>query len=202
MKPQVYQLLSIPIISALIGYFTNVMAIKLLFWPQQPIKLGIFELYGLLPKRKAELARSIGQVVEEQLLSLDDLFDRIDTPEMREHLTAHLLAVLKDRLRQTLPRVIPDRIYRLIEDNLEKIVRQEAGNFIRTAVKEGRDYVSEQITVSKIVEDKVNDFDLNELENMIRRVSSTELRFIEVLGGVLGLIIGFFQVAILLLFPL
>lgn len=197
-----YQLISIPIISALIGYLTNVIAIKLLFWPQRPIKLGLFELYGLLPKRKAELARSIGQVVEEQLLSLDDLFDHIDTPEMREHLTAHLVAVLKDRLRHTLPRLLPDRIYRLIEDNLEKIVRQEAGNLIRTAVKEGRDYITGQIAVSKIVEDKVNDFDLNELENLIRRVSSTELRFIEALGGILGLIIGFVQVAILLLFPL
>jgi hypothetical protein len=32
-----YQVLAIPIISAFIGYITNVVAIKLLFWPRQPV---------------------------------------------------------------------------------------------------------------------------------------------------------------------
>ncbi|MBC7076213.1 MAG: DUF445 family protein, partial [Syntrophomonadaceae bacterium] len=44
---------------------------------------------------------------------------------------------------------------------------------------------------------KINSFDLNKLERMIREVSSSELRFIEILGGILGLIIGIFQVGIL-----
>ena len=56
-----------------------------------------------------------------------------------------------------------------------------------------------KIKVSKIVEDKVNDFDLDQLEEMIRGVSSPELRAIEILGGVLGLIIGIVQDGILLL---
>ena len=45
----------------------------------------------------------------------------------------------------------------------------------------------------------MNDFDLDQLEEMIRGVSSPELRAIEILGGVLGLIIGIVQDGILLL---
>jgi uncharacterized membrane protein YheB (UPF0754 family) len=54
-----------------------------------------------------------------------------------------------------------------------------------------------EIRVKRIVEEKINSFDLNKLERMIREVSSSELRFIEILGGILGLIIGIFQVGIL-----
>lgn len=195
------QLFAIPVIGALIGYITNVFAIKMLFWPQQPFRLAFFELQGLLPKRQREIASSIGELIEERLLSLDDLFDSVDTPELRRRILTEVVQALKVRLRKTLLRITPDRLYRLIEDSLEKIVRQEADRIIHTAIKSGRESVTAQLSVQQMVEDKINAFDLNELERMIRHVSSTELRFIEILGGVLGFLLGLIQVAIILLFP-
>ena len=72
-----YKFILIPLISAFIGYLTNVVAIRMLFWPRQPVNLLFFQLHGLLPKRRAELASSLGNLVEEQLLSLDDLFEKL-----------------------------------------------------------------------------------------------------------------------------
>ena len=69
---------------------------------------------------------------------------------------------------------------------------------IRKTFQSGQDYLNNEIKVSKIVEDKVNEFDLDQLEEMIREVSSPELRAIEILGGVLGLFIGLVQDGILL----
>ncbi|NLK52516.1 MAG: DUF445 domain-containing protein, partial [Syntrophomonadaceae bacterium] len=45
---------------------TNVLAIRLLFHPRRPYRLPWtqYEIQGLLPKRRMELARDIGQVVE------------------------------------------------------------------------------------------------------------------------------------------
>jgi uncharacterized membrane protein YheB (UPF0754 family) len=197
----VLQLFAIPVIGALIGYITNVFAIKMLFRPQQPIRLIFFELQGLLPKRQREIASSIGELIEERLLSLDDLFDSVDTPEVRRRILTEVVQALKVRLRKTLLRIVPDKLYRLIEDNLEKIVRQEADQIIHKAIKSGRESVTTQLSVRQMVEDKINGFDLNELEKMIRQVSSTELRFIEILGGILGFLLGLIQVAIILLFP-
>lgn len=198
----IYQLLAIPVISALIGYFTNVLAIKLLFWPRKPVNLFLFKLHGLLPKRQAVVAASIGELVEEQLLSIDDLFDKINTNEMREKIVVIIGDSLKDRLNEVMPRIIPAKIIQIIEDNLEKILRQEAGHLINKVLETGRCHLTQEIQVKKIVEEKINAFDLDKLEIMIRGVSSTELRFIEMLGGILGFIIGVIQVGILLLFPL
>ena len=61
-----YKLLLIPIIGFFIGYFTNYIAIKMLFHP----KKSIFGFQGVIPKRKKIIARKIGEVSEE-LLPID-----------------------------------------------------------------------------------------------------------------------------------
>ncbi|HCF50814.1 MAG TPA: hypothetical protein DER60_11065 [Syntrophomonas sp.] len=195
------QLLTIPLIGAFIGYITNVFAIKMLFWPRQPVNLVFFEMQGVLPKRHRDIASSIGEIVEERLLSMDDFFDSVDTPELRHRILDEVVQALKKRLGTTLLRITPDRLYRLIEESLEKIVRQEADRIIHQAIESGRASITAEISVKQMVEDKINAFELNELEVMIRQVSQTELRFIEILGGVLGFLLGLVQVAILLIFP-
>ncbi|MDD3898771.1 MAG: DUF445 family protein [Syntrophomonadaceae bacterium] len=194
-----YKFILIPLVSALIGYFTNVVAIRMLFWPRQPVNLLFFQLQGLLPKRRAELASSMGKLVEEQLLSMDDLFEKINTPEVRDKISRQIITVVRDRLGEIMPRIVPAKLTQVIADGLEKLIRQEAENIIRKTFQSGQEYLNDEIKVSKIVEDKVNEFDLDQLEEMIRGVSSPELRAIEILGGVLGLIIGLVQDGILLL---
>ncbi|HNX29266.1 MAG TPA: DUF445 family protein [Syntrophomonadaceae bacterium] len=196
-----YQLLALPVISAFIGYITNVFAIRLLFWPKKPINLGFFSVQGILPKRQAQIAGSVGQLVEKELLSWDELFDKINTPEIREVLTDKISAILKDRLSDLLPRIVPAKVGKLIGDMLEKVIHQEASNIIKQSIEAGSEYLNQEINIEQMVEDKINAFDLDELEKMIRGVTSSELTFIEVLGGVLGFIIGLVQVAIIILFP-
>jgi len=195
----IWRIVSSLLISTFIGYLTNVVAVKMLFLPRQPINFYFFELWGLLPKRRAEVAIALGQLVEEQLLSVDDLFDKINTPEMREKIVVKLVDLLRNKLNNMLPRIIPGKVMQIISDTLEKVIRQEAEDMIHEIIESGRDYLTREIQIKKIVEDKVNGFDLKQLEDMILGVSSPEIRFIEIMGGVLGFIIGLAQVAILLL---
>ncbi|SHG47575.1 Protein of unknown function [Thermosyntropha lipolytica DSM 11003] len=191
----------IPLISAFIGYLTNVIAIKLLFWPKKPINLIFFTLQGLLPKRQADIANSVGALVEEQLLSMDELMDRIDNPDMHLKIADKLAEIARNKIDTVLPGILPGKITRLITDNLERMLRQEAPGLIRQVMASGRDYLTAEVDIKKMVEDKINSFDLDQLEAMIKNVSSPEIRFIEILGGVLGLLIGLIQVLFLLLFP-
>lgn len=51
-----------PIIGSVIGYFTNFLAIKMLFRPLKPVKIGSFTLPftpGIIPKRKNQLAKAL-----------------------------------------------------------------------------------------------------------------------------------------------
>lgn len=63
----IIRILILAVIGGGIGYITNVIAIKLIFRPINPIKIPILniEIIGLIPKRKQEIATNIAQVVQE-----------------------------------------------------------------------------------------------------------------------------------------
>lgn len=64
-----------PIIGAIIGYITNWLAVKMLFRPLKPIKIGKFKLPftpGLIPKSKPRLAKALGAAISTNLLNNED----------------------------------------------------------------------------------------------------------------------------------
>ena len=73
---EILKLLSGPIIGAVIGYFTNMIAVKMLFYPQKEIRLFGRRLPftpGVIPKGRARLAASVGTVIEKHLLTMEDI---------------------------------------------------------------------------------------------------------------------------------
>ena len=65
-----------PLIGAVIGCFTNFIALKMLFHPYQEIKFFRWRLPftpGMIPKRKKEVAHAIGRVINDNLLEKDDI---------------------------------------------------------------------------------------------------------------------------------
>ena len=66
-----YEIISAPIIGAVIGFITNDIAIKMLFRPWKPIYIGKLKLPftpGLIPKERPRIAKAIGGVVGNELL--------------------------------------------------------------------------------------------------------------------------------------
>lgn len=193
--------LAIPIISAFIGYLTNVVAIKMLFHPRQPVSILGFELQGLLPRRQQEIAYKIGEVVERELLSVDDLVSQISTPEMQEKMVAIVSEKVRTRLEEVMPRVIPANLTRMLTDLLEGILVRESRSLVTQVIESAGQHLTAQIKVSEIVQNRILEFDVLQMEKLVKEVSLRELRQIEVLGGVLGLLIGLVQVAIITLIP-
>lgn len=69
-------LISGPVIGGIIGYVTNYIAIKMLFRPLHPVKIGKYTLPftpGIVPKRKDKLGAVLGSAVVERFFTYDDL---------------------------------------------------------------------------------------------------------------------------------
>ena len=76
-----------PLIGGIIGVATNGIAIKMLFRPLKPIRIGKFTLPftpGLIPKEKPRLAKAIGKVIGEQLLDTETLQSALASDKLKE----------------------------------------------------------------------------------------------------------------------
>lgn len=195
-----WELIFLPIMAALIGWGTNVIAIKMLFWPRRPIKIFRWEFLGVLPKRKAEIAESIGDVLNNDLLPIHELVDAVNTAETRQRVTKVISTNLSAKIDRFLPRFIAGAAQDKIQHHLEDFVEAE----IEALFYQIGDTISHELEqnelLGNLVEEKINSFDLEELEMLVLKVAQNELRYIEVFGAVIGLVIGIIQVLFLLFF--
>ena len=78
-----------PLLGAIIGYVTNRIAIKMLFRPLNPkriLGLRVPLTPGVIPRNRFDLARTIGRMVSEQLLSPQALREQLESPEFRDRI--------------------------------------------------------------------------------------------------------------------
>lgn len=196
------QLISMPLIGAAIGWLTNWLAVKLIFRPYRPVNLLGYAIQGVIPKRRAELARSIGQVVERELISVDDLIQAVRSGETMERISAAAAVSIRGRIMDRLPVFIPLSVRKAISDVITDQVRSEIPSVLEEMFDRFSVLMRERISFQSMVEDRINEFSLDRLEQMVLSVASRELRHIEILGGVLGFFIGLVQAGMLYMFRL
>lgn len=191
---KILTLLLLTTVGGLIGWFTNILAIKLLFRPINPIKIPLLniEILGLIPKRKKEIAENIGQVVATELLSIDDLINEALKEDDKAQFINHIIEKLKGVINEKL-NFIPAPFRMMAQPYIEKLFDEEVVNIIEDIGHDSLLKLKEKINIEKIVRDKVDNLDLQELERIIISVAKKELKHIEILGLILGLIIGLIQ---------
>jgi len=150
-----------PLLGALIGYFTNWLAVRMLFRPYYPKKIGKFRVPftpGIIPKRKAALAKAVGKAVGEQLFTKDDLTASIISDEAKQRVEESAVGLWKslgdktateladsvipaekqERLKQSAEQFISDKIFSaigefdlgaVVADEGMKVVRQKKASF-------------------------------------------------------------------------
>ena len=195
-----WQIISLPAVAAIIGWGTNVIAIRMLFWPRQPIRILGWEFLGVLPKRKLDIARSIGEVLNDDVLPTDELLAAVNTPETRARVTALIAHSLTEKIHRFLPRFIMEHAEDKIRYHLEEVVSSEIESLFAQLGADFSQELQEKKLLGNLVETKIISFDLVHLEKLVLKVARNELRYIEIFGAVIGLIIGLIQVLFLMLF--
>jgi len=180
---------------ALIGWFTNVVAVWLLFRPRRPIRLGPWRLQGLLPQRQKEIARSVGEAVERELISSADLTGRLQDPAWKAALVVSLANRAMEELERHLPAFLPKALRAWVKQQVGRVVEREGLGALDAVLADVAANLAE-LRLGEIVEERLNAFSLERLEKLSWQVAGRELRYIEYVGGVLGLLIGLAQAAL------
>jgi uncharacterized membrane protein YheB (UPF0754 family) len=188
-----------PFICALIGWLTNFVAVKMLFHPRRAVGWGPVRVQGVFPKRQAELAANLGRLVEQELVSHEDIQAALEDPRFaahcREIVMAHLKAFLNNKLTSLSPMasmLMGDKM----RQSVEKLLSEELESVMPELLHQAGRELERRVDFSKLVEDKVTAFSMDKLEEILFSIMRKEFRFIELVGAVLGFVIGAVQAGI------
>lgn len=201
MQARTWIFLMTPVVGTVIGWITNVIAIKMIFHPREPIRIPLtpWQVHGLLPKRKADLARSVANAVSTELVPIDSLLDQVDYPKFKEDIVHAVIDHIDQRLIDTLPRFIPSNLRYVIRKYVSDLISKEADPLLERMMENARNKVEEEIDIKAIVEEQIMSFHMVRLENLVVGIAKTELTAIEILGGVLGFVIGVIQAIVMVI---
>ena len=196
------QLLIMIFISATIGWITNWVAIKMLFRPHKEINFGLFKIQGLIPKRKAEIGSGTANIIQNELISVKDVISNIDREEFSKRLNSSIDRVLEKNLKGKVKEKFPvlqmffsDRMAKDVSNTIKDIIMENQEKIFEIF----SNYAEENIDFEIIISDKISNFSLDKLEEIITLLAKKELKHIEVIGAVLGMIIGAVQYLITLI---
>lgn len=183
-------------IGAGIGWITNYVAIKMLFRPYKEINFGLFKIQGLLPKRKHQIGESIADVIQTELVSLQEILKSLDSSNLDEKLSLMVDKILEEKLQSEISKKFPMLAMFLSNDMLEKIKEM-----IKESILDNKElilatfssYVEENVDFKGIIVKNIDAFSLEKLEEVTYGLAEKEFKHIEVIGAILGALIGFVQ---------
>ena len=142
------------VVGAVIGYFTNYIAIKMLFRPRKAWKIGKFRVPltpGVIPKNQERMANAVSSTIVRELLTEGDIKKVLEGGELKE------------------------KIYQMIEEALyEKKVALSSVDF----VNDNKDEISKRVSesLSSYIVEEVKKQDLTSLvKNMVEHSSFASL---------------------------
>ena len=170
----------IPIISVILGWCLNWVAIQIF-------------LKKLLPSKQPEIAAKIGSAAGTGLFSLTDLDEKINDGEALKKIMPAIEKHIDEFLRHKLGKAMP-MISMFIGDKtinqLKEIFIKELEEIFPTIIKSYVVNLQENIDMKKIVKEKIASIPPAKLEAEIRKAIPGELKLFKVYGAVAGLVIG------------
>ncbi|MFW5487872.1 MAG: DUF445 domain-containing protein [Desulfovibrio sp.] len=196
---ELWKLIAAPIICGLIGWITNILAVKMLFHPRKPLSIGPFSLQGVFPKRQMALAKRLGDMVDSQLINIEEITCALKDDGISESLRDKVDAYVETLLREKLAAAIPMAAMFLNDETVAKlkgVLVPEIEKMIPELLESAACELENRFDVGAIVRQKIENFTIDKLEDILFSIMKKEFTFIEYAGGALGFIIGIFQSAL------
>ncbi len=200
--PELFYFLIFPAVGALVGWVTNRIAIKMLFRPRKQVNFLGLKIQGVIPRRHHELAVRIAETVHDRLLTSDDLKEAMSDVDWEDEVRGTLNSILNLKGPGSLIGKIPGigqawdaLLLPQILDTLTKEVNKLIARYRNVFIGK----VTESVNIRELVAQRVEQFELEALEDLVMNLARKEFTHIEIVGAVTGTVIGVVQGLVMIL---
>ena len=195
--------LSIPVVAAIIGYVTKLVAIRMMFEPLEFVGIKPYLGWqGIVPRRAARMATIAVDTMTRDLISANEVVQRLDPKRVAAELAEPMAEASADITREVMTEFQPD-LWDAMPEPMRRLVisrvRAETPRMIASVLSEIQSDVDavfdlKEMVITNLVTDKAL------LNRIFREAGHKEFRFIARSGIYFGATIGLLQMTLWVLF--
>jgi uncharacterized membrane protein YheB (UPF0754 family) len=208
-RPGTY--LTIPIIAAIVGWFTNYLAVQMIFspvhfwgiplWRRPEVPLGLIGWQGIIPCKTKTMSISLVEMVTSQLLTVSEAFGRLDPRKMAQLLAPQVPELGMEVITDVFPKSLtswPVRIWGGFSGGNQPSVLKFIN--VRVLTKMIADMQQNIDSIFSLESCVVNQMvlDRTKLGELFKKVGQKELDFLTNSGLWFGFLLGLIQMAVAL----
>lgn len=190
-----YLTLTIPTVSAFIGWLTNWQAVRMIFWPAK----RRFGWQGIIYAHADKFASNLGQIAERDLMSSSEMASKLDPDELERALAPQLDAEAP-RMIEAAADVIQPGVWTIVPPPMQAMIIEQVKVKTRTLAKELaielRPRSSELLDVKQLVAGQLSGPHVERLARLTQKIGRKEFKFIEYSGAIFGGLVGLGQIAV------
>ena len=148
------------------------------------------------------MAEKLGKLVAEELFSIQEVTLKLKELATSEESMDLVGKRIEKTIREKLVKSFPMLAMFLTDDMVEKVTnlfKAELQDFLAESAQDIGNKLEESLDVKELVREKVEAFSSDKLEEILFSIMRKEFRFIEMIGAVLGFLIGCVQVGLTLI---
>lgn len=193
-----------PLFGGFVGFFSDWLALKMVFRPLEAKKfLGICTWQGLFLKRRLEVCEVHAKLIAEEVLTVPNLVNAAITGPASDHLFNLVHRYIEEMVDEQAGYMRPVLVYSMGSQKyieMKRQITQKMMEQLPDMVKLLDSHLSKQLDLTNVLASKMKLMTLEQFEGLLRPVFQQDEKILIILGGVLGFLVGEFQVYVMLHF--
>jgi uncharacterized membrane protein YheB (UPF0754 family) len=189
----------LPICGVVIGYVTNLLAIKMIFEPAEPRKIGPFKFHGLFMRRQDEVADVYAGIISDDIVTIGNIGDELlhgpsadRTRNVIETAMRPAVDRATGRARAAVRVAVGTREY----DAIRESVAVEAVDYTMTPLTDPEFNKRQSARVRELIASRMREMAPHDFAEMLRSAMREDEWLLYLHGAVLGFGAGLIHLAI------
>ncbi len=192
--------LIMPAFGLLVGWFTDWLALKLIFNPKRPIRILGIEFQGLFLKRRKEVAADYGTLIADEVITARKVIEAVLTGPLSDRLFAMINRHVQEALDHGTGVAKPLVVLSVGTTRYQQMKRSIASKImdhLPDTMTYIEDYARESMGVRTLLIDKMQQLDALQFESLIRPAFEQDEWILITVGALLGFAMGEAQAIVL-----
>ncbi len=190
---------TVPIFGVVVGTATNWLALNMIFSPKYPVKVGPITFHGLFMKRQKEVATDFGLVVAREILNPRAVIENLLAGPASDKMLYLVQKNVKRNLDEFVGYSKPLVTLTLGNKRFQEIKNHAVARIMAhlpEAMSLTFDYIEEAMDIDATLRSKMGQLTPEEFEGVLRPAFKEDEKLLIILGGVLGFLVGWGQLAV------